>query len=258
VNWVSKEVPDLPLCSTWNVRYRGRTIGLTSASVGALAEGEQAPEPPAADIPRFRGVSHQFAFPIAVLAGCALAIYAPTSTARASAIVFAASVAAMFGASALYHRFPCSPAQRQRLRLLDHAMIFTLIAGTYTPFGFLVLQPGWRVPILTTAWGGALLAIAIQWCWPGRPTWLAAGLGVVLGWIAVIAFPQIVDRIGVAGSLLLMIGGVAYTLGAIVYARERPDPVPHVFGYHEVFHGLVVVAVACQYSTIAFFVLPRA
>jgi hemolysin III len=137
-------------------------------------------------------------------------------------------------------------------------MIYTLIAGTYTPFGFLVLHPGWRVPILSTVWGGALLAIAVQWRWPGRPPWLAAALGVVLGWIAVIAFPQIVGRIGVPGSVLLVVGGLAYTLGAIVYARERPDPVPHVFGYHEVFHGLVVVAVACQYSTIAFFVLPRA
>jgi hemolysin III len=209
-------------------------------------------------IPRFRGVSHQFAFPVAVLVGCALAIYAPTPTARASAIVFAASVAAMFGASALYHRFPCSPERRRRLRLLDHAMIYTLIAGTYTPFGFLVIHPGWRVPMLSIVWGGALLAIAVQWWWPGRPTWLAAALGVVLGWIAVIAFPQIVGRIGVPGSVLLLVGGVAYTLGAIVYARERPDPVPHVFGYHEVFHGLVVFAVVCQYSTIAFFVLPRA
>jgi hemolysin III len=137
-------------------------------------------------------------------------------------------------------------------------MIYTLIAGTYTPFGFLVLHPGWRIPILSTVWGGALLAIAVHWCWPGRPTWLAAALGIALGWIAVIAFPQIVGRIGVPGSVLLVAGGVAYTLGAIVYARERPDPVPHVFGYHEVFHGLVVVAVVCQYSTIAFFVLPRA
>jgi hemolysin III len=211
-----------------------------------------------AGIPRFRGLSHQVAFPVAVLAGCALAIYAHTPAARASSIVFAASVAAMFGASALYHRLPCSPEQRRRLRLLDHAMIFTLIAGTFTPFGFLVLQPGWRVPMLATVWGGALLAIAVQWCWPGRPSWLAAGLGVVLGWSAVIAFPQIVGRIGVSGSALLVIGGVAYTLGAIVYARERPDPVPHVFGYHEVFHGFVVLAVVCQYSTIAFFVLPRA
>jgi hemolysin III len=219
---------------------------------------QQAQRPPAAGIPRFRGVSHQFAFPVAVLAGCALAIYAPTPTARASAIVFAASVAAMFGASALYHRFPCSPERRRRLRLLDHAMIFMLIAGTYTPFGFLVLHPGWRVPLLSIVWGGALIAIAVQWCWPARPPWLAAALGIVLGWIAVIAFPQIVGGIGVAGSVLLVAGGVAYTLGAIVYARERPDPVPHVFGYHEVFHALVVVAVVCQYSTIAFFVLPRA
>jgi hemolysin III len=211
-----------------------------------------------AAIPRFRGVSHQFAFPLAVLAGCALALYAPTPTARASAIVFGASVAAMFGASALYHRFPCSPERRRRLRLLDHAMIYTLIAGTYTPFGFLVLHPGWRVPILATAWGGALLAIAVHWCWPGRPAWLGAALGVALGWIAVVAFPQIVGRIGVPGSALLVAGGLAYTIGAIVYARERPDPVPHVFGYHEVFHGLVVFAVVCQYSTIAFFVLPRA
>ena len=150
------------------------------------------------------------------------------------------------------------PQGARRIGQLDHATIYALIAGTYAPIGLLVVHPGWRVPILATVWGGALVATAAKLVWPTAPTWVAPVTCIALGWIALIALPQIVDRIGVPGTLLLVGGGLAYTTGAVVYARRRPDPVPATFGYHELFHALVIVAVACQYAAVAFFVLPRA
>jgi len=164
----------------------------------------------------------------------------------------------MFGVSSLFHRVSWTPHAARRVGRLDHTMIYALIAGTYTPVGLLAVHAGWRVPILVTVWGGALLATVAKLAWRGAPTWVAPAICIALGWSAVIVFPQIVGRIGVAGALLLLGGGLAYTTGAVVYTRRRPDPRPSTFGYHELFHALVVVAVACQYATIAFFVLPRA
>jgi hemolysin III len=209
-------------------------------------------------MPRLRGVSHQIAFFIAVPLGVALAISAHGAVARSAAIVFAASVAAMFGVSGLFHRIAWTPRARRWLGRLDHTMIYALIAGTYTPVGLLAIQPGWRAPILGTVWGGALIAVLTKLTWRGAPAWVTPATCVALGWIAVIVFPQIVGRIGIAGALLLLGGGLAYTTGALIYARQRPDPIPSTFGYHELFHALVIVAVICQYATVAFFVLPRA
>jgi len=164
----------------------------------------------------------------------------------------------MFGVGTLFHRLSWTPRSARRIGHLDHATIYGLIAGTYTPIGLLVVQPGWRAPILATVWGLALLATTAKFTWRHAPIWVAPAVCVTLGWVAVIVLPQIVDRIGAAGALLLVVGGLAYTIGAVVYVRQRPDPVPHVFGYHEVFHALVIVAVACQYAFVAFFALPTA
>lgn len=210
-----------------------------------------------AERPRFRGVSHRIAFfltlPLAVL----LALEVDTSAGRLAAIAFGTSVAVMFGASALYHTVTWTEAKRRWLRRLDHAGIYALIAGTYTPVGLLVLTGNWRLAVLGIVWVGAATAIALKFLWVDGPKWLSAAIGVALGWVAVVVFPQIIDRVGVAGSLLVLAGGIAYTAGAVVYALRRPDPFPTVFGYHEVFHALVIVAVACQYSAIAFYVLPK-
>jgi hemolysin III len=210
-----------------------------------------------AERPRFRGVSHRIAFFLTLPLAALLALEVDTATGRVAAIAFGTSVAAMFGASALYHTVTWPDARRRWLRRLDHAGIYALIAGTYTPVGLLVLNGNWRVAVLGIVWIGAATAIALKFLWVDGPKWLSAAIGVALGWVAVVVFPQILDRVGIAGSLLVLAGGLAYTAGAVVYALRRPDPSPAVFGYHEVFHALVIVAVACQYSAIAFFVLPQ-
>jgi hemolysin III len=207
--------------------------------------------------PRFRGVSHRIAFFLTLPLGAVLALEVETGTGRVAAIAFGASVAIMFGASALYHTVDWPDARRRWLRRLDHAGIYALIAGTYTPVGLLVLKGNWRLVVLGIVWTGAAAAIALKFLWVDAPKWLSAVFGIGLGWVAVAAFPQIADRIGVTGSVLVVVGGIAYTAGALVYALRRPDPYPTIFGYHEVFHALVIVAVACQYSAIAFFVLPE-
>ncbi len=210
-----------------------------------------------AERPRFRGVSHRIAFFLTLPLAALLALEVDTTAGRVAAIAFGASVAAMFGASALYHTVTWPDAKRRWLRRLDHAGIYALIAGTYTPVGLLVLSGNWQLAVLGIVWIGAATAIALKFLWVDGPKWLSAAIGVALGWVAVVVFPQILDRVGIAGSLLVLAGGIAYTAGAVVYALRRPDPSPAVFGYHEVFHALVIVAVACQYSAIAFYVLPK-
>jgi hemolysin III len=207
--------------------------------------------------PRFRGSSHRIAFFLTIPLGVALGLEVKTSAGRAAAIAFGTSVVTMFGASALYHTVDWPEARRRWMRRLDHAGIYALIAGSYTPVGLLVLSGNWRLVVLGIVWIGAAVAIALKFFWLDAPKWLSAVIGIGLGWVAVVVFPQILDRVGIAGSVLVLVGGLAYTAGALVYALRRPDPLPAVFGYHEVFHALVIVAVACQYSAIAFFVLPE-
>jgi hemolysin III len=205
--------------------------------------------------PRYRGVSHQIAFVVAVGLGIALFVETQGLRPRIAAAVFSVSVAAMFGASALYHRIEWTPARRLWMRRLDHAMIYGLIAGTYTPFGLLVLHGSWRIVVLAIVWSGASAAVALKVVWVAAPKWLAAVIGIALGWVGVIVSPQLLDGVGVSGLSLLLAGGLAYTLGAVVYALRRPDPLPAVFGYHEIFHALVIAAVGLQYSVVAFYVL---
>lgn len=161
----------------------------------------------------------------------------------------------MFGVSAVYHRVTWRPRPRAWMARLDHATIYLLIAGTYTPYALLALSGAWRVPVLVVVWGGAAAAIVLKFAWVTAPKALAAALAVALGWAGVVALPQLVDELGAAGTTLLLMGGALYTAGAVVYAVRRPDPRPAVFGYHELFHALVVVAAACQYAAIASFVL---
>jgi hemolysin III len=204
--------------------------------------------------PRLRGVFHQYAFFASIGLGAALVAVASGTGERISAGVFAAALTTMFGVSALYHRLTWRPRARRWMRRLDHAAIYLLIAGTYTPFGLLALSGAWRWTLLPIAWGGAMVAIVLKLAWIDAPKWLAAAIGIVLGWLGIVALPQLWTHSGPAGVALLGLGGVLYTAGAVVYAARRPDPAPAVFGYHELFHLLVIAAAACQYAAVALLV----
>ena len=186
-----------------------------------------------------------------------LVVVAGTARARIALSVYAVSLVALFGVSALYHRINWqSLTARDWMRRLDHSMIFILIAGSYTPFATLVLHGPLALAILLAVWTGAGLGVVFNLIWTGAPRWLRAALYVGLGWIAVAAGPQLHAAIGTGGLALLGLGGVLYTLGAVVYALRRPDPVPAVFGYHELFHILVIAAAAVQFAVIAFWIVP--
>jgi hemolysin III len=205
--------------------------------------------------PLLRGVLHQAAFAVSLVVGTLLIVGADGARRHVAAAVFAASVAACFGASALYHRVTWTPNLRRWMRRIDHAGIYLLIAGTYTPVCLLVLDGSWRIVVLAIVYAGAAAAVVLKFAWVDAPKWVAAALGLALGWTAVVALPQLATRLNPAAVALLGVGGLAYTAGAIIYARRRPNPMPMVFGYHELFHALTIAAVACQYVAIAFFVI---
>jgi hemolysin III len=208
--------------------------------------------------PRLRGVIHQWSFFVALGAGAALVAWAPAGRATAACAIYAGALAGLLGSSALYHRVTWRPQVRAWLRRLDHSMIFVLIAGTYTPFAVLVLEEPMSAVVLVGVWGGAVAGIVVTLLWIDAPKWLAASAYVALGWFGLMALPQIVERAGAGALALLLTGGIAYTAGAVVYARRRPDPRPATFGYHEIFHVLVVVAALAHFVAVAVYAVPAA
>jgi hemolysin III len=207
--------------------------------------------------PRLRGVSHQWAFLAALVSGVFLVVNAPSRRALAAAAVYAVALAGMFGASALYHRINWRPRVSVWMRRLDHSMIFVMIAGTYTPVALLLLDGSFSRIVLAVLWGGAILGLTMNLVWIGAPSWLAAVIYVALGWAGLATLPELIRVDGVVAAILLVAGGVLYTAGAVVYARRRPDPKPAEFGYHEVFHVLVIAAAVVHFVAVAFFVVPR-
>jgi hemolysin III len=205
--------------------------------------------------PLLRGVLHQVSFFVALAVGALVVAFADGTRATVSAAIFAASVVAMLGASALYHRVTWSPTVRPWMRRVDHAGIYVLIAGTYTPVGLIVVHGVLRNIVLVIVWSGAAAAILLKFIWVRAPKWVSAATGLAVGWAGVAAMPQVVQNAGWPAFALLAAGGLAYSAGAVVYAIRRPDPAPDVFGYHELFHALTIVAVACQYVAIAFWVV---
>jgi hemolysin III len=171
------------------------------------------------------------------------------------AAAFAGSVAVMLGASTLYHRVNWPGGARLWMRRVDHAGIYILIAGTYTAVGLLALHGTLQATVLLIVWIGAGFAALMKFCWVRAPKWVSVVTALALGWVGIAALPQLEANAGPAAVILLLVGGLAYSVGAIVYARRRPDPVPAIFGYHEVFHALTLVAIACQYVAIAFFIV---
>jgi hemolysin III len=241
----------------------GRAAEAARAGAGAARAGADAAragaEAALAKVkPRFRGVTHQYAFFVSLVVGTLLVVFAPSGEARIACAIYAFSVSGLFGTSALYHRITWSPGKRRWMRRLDHAMIFVLIAGTYTPFALLALDGHFSTIVLFGVWGGAVGGIILQLVWIDAPKWLSAVVYIALGWFAIVAMPELVEQLGVTAIVLVGLGGLCYTAGAVVYAVQRPDPVPAVFGYHEVFHALTIVAALAQFAAIAFFVLPQA
>ena len=207
-------------------------------------------------VPRLRGVFHQYGFFAALCAGVVLVALGDGYLERFAVSVYVTALATMLGASALYHRFPWrSAAARLRARRLDHAMIFVFIAGAYTPFALLEFGDPARIVVLTTVWVGAALGLALELVWIEGPRWLSAVAYLAVGWVGVIAAPQLFPALGVAPAVLVIVGGALYSLGAVAYATTWPNPFPATLGFHEIFHLLVVAAAVTQFVAVALVVL---
>jgi hemolysin III len=209
-------------------------------------------------IPRLRGILHAHAAWVAVAASIVLVAIAPNGAARVAAVIYGAGLVALFSASALYHRWPGDPRWKPWLRRLDHSTIFVFIAASYTPVGLLVLDGATQTVVLVSVWAGAAAGVTLSLVWITAPRWLQAACYLALGWVAVIAVPQLADSAGVAPLVLLAAGGLLYSLGAAVYALQRPDLWPRTYGFHEVFHTLVIAAALVHFIAIAGWVVPSA
>ena len=205
---------------------------------------------PAPAKPLLRGVFHEIAAPVALFAGVLLAAAASPGRARAAAVVYGASLFALFLASALYHRPTWPPRARLLMRRLDHAAIPLLIAGTYTPFCLLLGGRTGNV-LLGVVWAGAGFAVLRAVLWARAPRPLVTAIYLLLGWVVVPVLPALLARLGPQALALLLAGGLVYTLGAVVYAARRPDPFPRVLGFHEIFHAMVVAAAALHFAVVA-------
>ena len=207
-------------------------------------------------IPVLRGVTHAWAFWFALVAGAVLMLLASHAEARAAALVYGAGMCALFAASGLYHRWPWDPRWRPLLRRIDHSTIFIFIAASYTPVALLVLSGTVQVVVLVSVWAGALGGVALSVAWITAPRVLVAASYLALGWVAIVAMPQLAHRLGVAPLVLFAAGGLLYSVGAGVYALRRPNPWPRTFGFHEVFHALVILAAVTHYVAMVGWVIP--
>lgn len=222
----------------------------------ATAVKESAAESIKAIKPKFRGVSHEWAFFLSLGLGISLLMLADTPKKSLAVAIYSISLCALFGTSALYHRVNWKTVKaRMLMRRLDHSMIFLLIAGTVTPFALLNMTGTWSTAILVAVWSAAAIGIVIELIWINSPKWVSATMYVAVGWIGAIAFPHIVGTAGVWAGMLIATGGLLYTAGAVVYATGRPNPSPTYFGYHEIFHLFVIGAAALHFAAVAMFAL---
>lgn len=206
--------------------------------------------------PKFRGVSHEWSFFLCLGLGVSLLMIADTPRKLLAVGIYSLTLCALFGTSALYHRVTWKTSRaRMLMRRLDHSMIFLLIAGTVTPFCLLTIEGTWATAILVAVWTGAVIGIIIELIWTSSPKWVSVIIYLIVGWIGAISFPLIIGSAGIGAGLLIATGGILYTLGAVVYATQRPDPNPTYFGYHEVFHVFVIGAAGTHFAAIALFAL---
>jgi len=204
--------------------------------------------------PRLRGWLHAGMFPVAVAGGIVLVALAGTRAERIAAAIFALTGALLFGTSALFHRGSWSPPVYRLLRRMDHSNIFLIIAGSYTPFAVLALPPSKARLLLWVVWIGAMAGVAFRVFWVGAPRWLYTPVYVALGWVAVFYLPDLLTGAGSAALILIVVGGVLYSVGALVYGTKRPNPYPDWFGFHEVFHALTIAAFTAHYVAVSLIV----
>ena len=208
-------------------------------------------------VPRMRGVLHAWAFWFAVVAAIVLVVTAPDARARLAATIYGLGLCGLFAVSATYHRWRWHPRWKPVLRRLDHSMIFVFIAASYTPVALLVLGSPTSVIVLVSVWVGALAGVAFSLAWIDAPRAMTAAAYIAVGWVIVLAAPDVVHGLGLFATLLFLTGGLLYSTGATVYALQRPDPWPQVFGFHEVFHALVVAAALTHFVAMAGWVIPH-
>lgn len=208
--------------------------------------------------PHLRGWSHAVAALVASALAPIVIVMGPGGGARWIVAVYALAVVGLFGVSAAYHRLAWGTSAHELWNHIDHSMIFVFIAATYTPLAAFTLEGGSRTLILALVWGGAILGITRRLAWPHAPRWVTVVPYLAVGWAAVLVVDELWVTIGVAGFVLLLVGGLLFSAGAAIYAAARPNPWPGWFGHHEIFHLLVVVAVAVHYVTVNFFALPKA
>ncbi|MHB1473325.1 MAG: PAQR family membrane homeostasis protein TrhA [Dermatophilaceae bacterium] len=201
--------------------------------------------------PKLRGWIHAGTFPLALAAGIVLVALAPNSKARIGAVIFAITAALLFGTSAVYHRGTWSASVQGLLKRMDHSNIFLIIAGTYTPFALLLLPPNQGHSLLLIAWIGAIGGVLFRVFWVGAPRWLYTPIYVALGWVAVFYLKPLYQNGGATVVVLIAVGGLLYTLGAVIYGTKRPNPSPRWFGFHEIFHVCTVAAFAVHYIAVS-------
>jgi hemolysin III len=201
-----------------------------------------------------RGWLHLWSFFVSVVAGATLIVLAAATVSGRAALatsIYSATVLGLFGISALYHRVNwASVKARTWMKRLDHSMIFVFIAGTYTPFAMLAMPPATGKVVLAVVWIGAVSGVTLKLAWPHAPRWLGVPIYIALGWVAVFVLPDMLHSAGVAALVLIIVGGLLYTVGAVFYASRWPNPWPQVFGYHEFFHAATVLAAICHYIAI--------
>jgi hemolysin III len=225
-----------------------RTERLVHATAGMTERlGEHVRETLDEVKPKLRGWLHAASAPLTLAAGVVLVVLSPTASTRIGSAVFATSALVLFTVSGIYHRGTWSPRVGRFLRRFDHANIFLLIAGSYTPFTLLLLHGAERVVLLSVVWTGAVLGVLFRVFWNDAPRWLYTPIYIALGWAAVFYFGDFVDNASTAVLVLMAVGGVLYTLGGVVYGFKRPDPFPRWFGFHEVFHTLTIAAFVTHY-----------
>ena len=209
-------------------------------------------------IPRLRGLLHAYAFWAAVVAAAVLIVLAPNAEARVACAIYGTGLCALFAASGLYHRWRWSPRWKPLLRRVDHSTIYLFIAATSTPIALLVLEGTIQIVVLVSVWVGAALGIAFALAWIDAPRMLTCATYLACGWVGVVAVPQLLTEVGVAAFVLFLVGGILYSAGATIYAARRPNPWPKTFGFHELFHLLVIAAALVHFIAMAAWVVPHA